>query len=358
LEAKQMSEVEKGKRTLSEIFNQPAAWAEIIELVEAKAEDLLELADGVNEVIFTGCGSALNVSLVLAPTFQHFTGLRARAVPAAEMVFFAETVLTRNGDYLVVPISRSGETTETVMACESAQSRGIKTLAITCYAESWLAQEATESLVLAPANEKSVVTTQSLTSMILCGQAVAAIVSGSADYLAQLESLPRVGRQVVEKYRELGCEIAGNEGITKFAFVGNGPYWGLARECQLKVKEMVLLPSDAYPLFDYRHGPKSNVDEDMLVTVLMSDSARREEITFLKDMKYLGGNTLAICDEAGQEIEQVTDYLVEVHSGLPEFARDILYMPPVHFMAYYKSLLRGQDPDNPANLTYWVELPE
>lgn len=353
-----MSEAEKGKHTLPEIVNQPAAWAEIIKLVEAKAESLLKLADGVDGVVFTGCGSALNVSFTLAPTFQHFTGIKARAVPAAEIVFFPETVFAGNGNCLVVPISRSGKTTETVLACKSVHSRGMKTLSITCYPESWLARKAAETLVLEPADEKSVVTTQSLTGMVLCGQVVTALISGNADYLAQLKSLPQIGHQVVEKYHNLGREMAENEGITKFAFVGNGPYFGLARECQLKIKEMVLLPSDAYPLLDYRHGPKSNVDESMLVAVLMSDSAGREEITFLKDMKGLNGNILTICDKANQEIKKVTDYLVEVNSGLPEFARDILYILPVHFMAYYKSLLRGQDPDNPANLTYWVELSE
>ena len=351
-----VSEAERGAHTRSEILNQPRAWVEVMALVEAQARELRQLLRGVDEVVFTGCGSALNVSYVLAPTFQHFTELKASAVPAAEVVFFSETVFAGDGDYLLVPISRSGETTETVKACELAQSRGMRTLSITCRRHSWLAQQATESLILEPADERSVVTTQSLTSMVLCGQVMTAILSGEAEYLAQLKTLPPQGRWVIERYGDLGREIAQREEITRFAFVGSGPYWGLARECQLKVKEMVLLPSDAYPLFDYRHGPKSNVDEHMLVTVLMSDRAQREEITFIKDMKELNGKVLAICDQADGEIEGIADYLVEVESGLPEFARDILYMPPVHFLAYFKSLLRGQDPDHPANLTYWVEL--
>jgi glucosamine--fructose-6-phosphate aminotransferase (isomerizing) len=352
------AEVEKGKHTLPEIINQPVAWVETIELVQAKTRSLLKLVDDVDEVVFTGCGSALNVSLTLAPTFQHFTGIKARAIPAADVVFFPETIFTRNGNYLVVLISRSGETTETVMAYESVQARGMKTLSITCYPESRLAQKATESLVLEPAIEKSVVTTQSLTSMVLCGQVMTALISENTEYLGQLKSLPMMGRYVVEKYHTLGREIGENGRLTKLAFVGSGPYFGLARECQLKVKEMALLPSDAYPLFDYRHGPKSNVDESMLVTVLLSDSARAEEVAFVREMKDLHGNTLTICDMSDSEVKRVTDYLVEVNSDLPEFARGILYMPPVQFMAYYKSLLLGQDPDNPANLTYWVELSE
>jgi len=351
-----MERTEKGKHTFSEILNQPAAWEETINQVEAKADKIKDLVEGVDQVIFTGCGSALNVSYAFAPTFQNFTGIKTRVAPAADINFFPDTVFASDGNALVVPISRSGSTTETVAACESARSRGVKTLSITCYPDSQLAQMATQTCVLEAANEKSVTTTQSLTSMILCGQVISAIVSNRSDYLKQIRSLPAIGRHVLERYHDLGGTIAANEAITKFAFVGNGPFYGLARECQLKIKEMVLLPSDSYPVLDFRHGPKSNVDEHMLITLLMSDSAREEEILFLKEMKDLGGVILTLCDKSDPEIRRVTDYLVEIGSGLPEFVRDILYIPPVHFMAYYKSLSRGQDPDNPANLTYWVAL--
>jgi glucosamine--fructose-6-phosphate aminotransferase (isomerizing) len=352
-----MKTTEKGKYTLSEILNQPLAWEETIKLMEAKADRLMQLFEGVDYVVFTGCGSALNVSYAVAPTFQNFTGISTRVAPAADVSFFPNTVFARNGNTLTVSISRSGSTTETVAACESARSRGVKTLSITCYPNSRLAQIATETCVLKAANEKSVTTTQSLTSMVLCGQVISAMVANRASYMEQLRSLPAIGRRVLERYHDLARTIASNEKINKFAFVGNGPFYGLARECQLKIKEMVLLPSDSYPVLDFRHGPKSNADEHMLITLLMSDSAREEEITFLKDMKDLNAVILTLCDEADPEIKSVSDYVVELGTGLPEFARDILYIPPVHFLAYYRSLSQGQDPDKPANLTYWVALP-
>jgi glucosamine--fructose-6-phosphate aminotransferase (isomerizing) len=351
-----MEPTKKGVHTLSEILNQPAAWEETIKQVESRAYSIIDLFGDVDQVVFTGCGSALNVSYAFAPTFQNFTGINTRVAPAADISFFPDTVFPKDGNTLVVPISRSGSTTETTRACETARSRGMKTLSITCYPNSQLAQMATQSCVLEAANEKSVTTTQSLTSMVLCGQVISAIVSNRPGYLEQLRSLPAIGPRVLDRYHDLGRTVAANQAITKFAFVGSGPFYGLARECQLKIKEMVLLPSDSYPVLDFRHGPKSNVDEHMLITLLMSDRARQEEIIFLKDMKDLGGVILTLCDKADPEIESVTDYLVEIGSGLPEFVRDILYIPPIHFVAYYKSLLRGQDPDNPANLTYWVAL--
>jgi glutamine---fructose-6-phosphate transaminase (isomerizing) len=350
-----MSEVAKGRQMLAEILNQPKAWSDTISILLRDPGRLLHLTETVDEVVFTGCGSGLNAGSVIAPTFQQLTGIRARAVPAAELVFFPETVFVEESRYLVVPISRSGSTTETVLARDAAKSRGLPTLAITCYADSPLARESTEAVVLEPANEESVTTTQSLTGMILCGQIMSGLVSRNHEYLEQLQSLSHHGSRVIEKHHQPARAIAEDGNLRKFAFVGNGPYIGVARECQLKIKEMVLLPSDAYPLLDYRHGPKSNVDEHMLVTVFMSDRARRVELEFLAEMKGLGGNLLVICDRAGSDIQAYADYLVEIESGLPEFARSILYLLPVHFLAFYKSLSEGLDPANPVNLSYWVE---
>ena len=343
------------RQMLQEILNQPNAWAETIGIVEGRADRLRELAQGIDEVIFTGCGSGLNAAVAIAPTFQHFTGIRAKAVPAAEIVFFPETVFVSNARPLVVPISRSGATTETVMARDAAKSRGMPTLAITCSPKSPLARQSTEALVLEPANEASVTTTQSLTSMVLSGQLFSGIVSRNTEYLGHLAELPRLGRAVVERSHELGRGIGENGSIARFAFVGSGSLIGLARESQLKIKEMVLLPSDSYPLLDYRHGPKSNVDESMLVTVLTSDRTRSVEGEFISEMKGLKGRLLVICEKSGADITAGADHVAELDSGLPDFARDILYMPPIHFLAYYASIARGQSPASPKNLTYWVE---
>jgi len=346
----------RGVQTLQEIHHQPDAWEHTIRRVGDARAQLLELAEGVDEVIFTGSGSGYNVGMVVAPTFQHFTGIRSRSAPAAELIHFPETVFARETKYLVVPITRSGETTEALGACRSAKERGHRTLAITCHPDCTLVSLTDGALVLTEANEKSVVTTQSLTSMVLCGQVFSALVAGDHQSIEQMKQLPAWGRQRLPVARRLGEEIADVKSLNKFAFVGNGPYLGLARECQLKLKEMVLQPSDAYPLFDFRHGPKSNVDEHMLVTVLASDRAQREETAFLKDMRKLNGRPLVLCDRADGQLAQDADYVFEVGSGLSDFCREILYMPVIHYLAYYRSLALGFDPDNPLHLTYWVDL--
>ena len=349
-----MKPTEGDRRMLEEIRGQPEAWEQTIGIVEAMAGGLQDLVRGSEELLFTGCGSGLNAAEAVAPIFQRFTGIRARAVPAAEIVFFPETVLLPGSRALVVPISRSGATSETVRAREEARRRGLPTLAITCDPQSPLARGSTQAIVLEPAGEQSVTTTRSLTSMVLCGQLLAGIVAGDQEYLGQLRRLPRLGSKVMERFHELGRRIAAETAIRKFAFVGSGSLRGLAREAQLKIKEMVLLPSDSYPLLDYRHGPKSNVDAGMLVTVLTTDRTGGVEEEFLAEMKSLQGRLLVIGEKADAGVAASADYVAAVESGLPDFARDILYLLPVHFLAWYKSLAEGQSPSSPKNLSYWV----
>ena len=156
-------------------------------------------------------------------------------------------------------------------------------------------------------------------------------------------------------FHEIGKIIGHNEYLTKYAFVGNGPFYGVARESQLKVKEMVLLPSDCYPVLDFRHGPQSTVDENMLVTVFLSDNAREDEINFVKDMKALNGIIWVLCKHASDDIDNYSDYVLEVNSDLGDYANEILYLPAVQYMAYYRALLRGLNPDEPRNLAYWID---
>ncbi len=344
-----------GQHTINEILHSSQAWESVITLLDNTAGELAHLAEKNESIVFTGCGSALNVAASVAPMFQQATGLDCRAAPAADVFLFPETVFSSRQSYLVVAISRSGETTETIRAARTATDRGYRTLGVTCFAGSALTAICSQSMVLDAASEKSVVTTQSVTSMVLALQMLAAQVGGDTAKWSELHELPIIAQRLNESYKEIGYRIGLRPDLKKFAFVANGPYRGLAQESQLKVKEMILLPSDNYPLMDFRHGPISNVDRRMLVTVLTSDRGLAEETQLVQDVKAHDGVVWVLTEQAQAGLTQHADYLMELRSGLSEWARAILYLPPIQFMAYYRSLLEKQDPDNPRNLTYWVK---
>lgn len=350
-----MSNYKAGSFIFDEISSQGSAWAEIIPLILNQREAIRELFEGIDAVVFTGCGSGLNASYSAAPLFQILTGIPARSIPAAETYLFPDACLPGGKKHAAVLISRSGRTSEVLRSLDYFRERSFMTLGITCTADSPLAQGSDLCLLLTPVSEQAVATTRSLTGMILAAQLVSAIVAKDASYLDELFRLPEVFIANLEQYHALGKLIGEETRLARFAFVGNGPFFGCARECQLKVKEMTLLPADAYPMFDFRHGPQSNVSPRMLVTALLSDTAPQQEAAFLKDMFALDGIVWGICDKSDVNIKNATHYVLELNSNLSELARLPLYLPAVQYMAYYRALSLDLNPDEPHNLSYWIE---
>jgi glucosamine--fructose-6-phosphate aminotransferase (isomerizing) len=167
--------------TYREILSQFEAWRGVIRECEAKSADLRAIwnAKPFQEVVFTGCGSTYYLSRAAREIFQGRTGLPAQAYPASDLLLFPEICLYPGRTRLLVPISRSGETTETLRAIERFRSRDSNpVIAITCYEESGLAQIATLALVARQAHEQSVAQTRSFAAMLVGVQCLAAILAG------------------------------------------------------------------------------------------------------------------------------------------------------------------------------------
>lgn len=346
----------RGIHTLEEIRTQSACWPEAFAKIEQAGARLEKMWKTAEEIVFAGCGSGLNIACAVAPYAQTISGKTCRAVHASELALNPKSCLNKGRPTLAVVISRSGRTTESVMALQAAKKHGARTVALVCFGDSPMAKAADVALVLATAVEKSVTTTRSFTAMVLAGYYLAAYCGGQMALCRKFKNLPNLARNRMRTFEELGRKISANAAIKKYAFLGTGPFYGLAREAQLKIKEMVLLPSDSYVSLDYQHGPMSNVDRHMLVAILASDSGRKYDLALAANMKKLGGKVLFLCDRAGGGLGDRTDYIMELQAGLPDGIRDVLYMPALQFMAYYKSMAVGCDPDNPRNLSYYVAL--
>lgn len=351
-----IQDTRRGSATIEEIRTQADSWTGTLQRIDGATGRLKILFKDAREILFAGCGSAFNVSHAVAPYFQKISGKICKAVHSSDILLNPEMFIRPDENTIVVVYSRSGSTTESAMAVRKARALGCKTLSIICFADSPMAREAHEAIILEEAKEKSITTTRSLTSMVLSGHYLAALVAENRVLLGQYRTLPGIAINLMEEFEETGKRISKCTEITKYAFLGTGSYYGLAREAQLKIKEMVLLPSDSYVSLDYQHGPMSNVDSNMLVCILVSDTGRKYDLSLLKKMKELGGIVLILCDSGKDGYFDTADYLVELHTGLGDGVRDILYMPVLQFMAYYKSLSTGNDPDNPNNLYYFVEV--
>jgi glucosamine--fructose-6-phosphate aminotransferase (isomerizing) len=349
---------ERGTCTLQEILGQFTSWDATLAGLDEQLPEIQAMLDRwqVAEVACCGCGSTYYLSLACASLLQSLAGLRAQAFPASELWLFPSACQGKAGFDLLLAISRSGETTETLQAVRSHKKRsGSHVLAITCYPDSTLAREASLCLTTRQAEEVSIVQTRSFTSMLVTAHYVAALLAGRPDYLDELRALPALGRRVTEAaYRQI-AEMGRNRAFDKLFFLGSGPNYGLACEGMLKMKESALSHSEAFSFLEFRHGPMSLVDPASLIVGLLSDTACEQERDVLRHMKELGGTTLVLA-ESEQEADSVADVSIGLGSGLGELARSILYLPLLQLLAFHRAMDRGLDPDRPRHLTAAVVL--
>jgi glucosamine--fructose-6-phosphate aminotransferase (isomerizing) len=329
--------------TYNEIKSQTEAWAQALEL--ASAAHLPEAGD-YDHVLFTGCGSTYYLSLAAAALYQELTGCPARAIPAGELVLNAKTVLT-DQKTLLVAVSRSGTTSETLKAVENfkAQKRG-EVMVISNYDRA-LSGLANANIVIPKGQELSVAQTRSFASMYVSACVLCARMAGRNDLVETMDRLPEVGNWVISNYESRAREIGENLDYDRFYFLGSGIRYGLACEVNLKMKEMTLTHSEPFHFLEFRHGPMSMVNHHAVVVGMLSDVNRAHEAKLLAEMKELGGTVMSFGE---------TDADVQFASNLPESVRGVLYLPVLQLMALYRSLAKGLNPDWPNHLTAVVQL--
>lgn len=340
---------DRGKFTRQEILSQPEAWAAALEALAAARCSILDLAPvhRYSQMLFTGCGSTYYLSLAAAALTQELTGLTARAFPASELWLYPHSCYA-DGRTLLVAVSRSGETTETLRACEAFLDAGRGDLVtLSCYEDMPLAKMGALNLVLPSGQEQSVAQTRAFSTLYVGAVAMAALWAGRADLFDALACLPEAGRRVLARAAPLAADLGPDPSLDRFYWLGSGPRYGLAGELSLKMKEMSLSHSEPFHFLEFRHGPKSMVTASALVAGLRSTVNGTQEVAVLEDVRALGGRVLDIA-------ERGTSLCFE--SGLDEAIRDVLYLPVGQSLAFERALARGLDPDRPNHLETVVRL--
>ncbi|MCZ7544900.1 MAG: SIS domain-containing protein [Anaerolineae bacterium] len=350
----------RGAHTIAEILSQPTVWADTLDAALRDGLPALRAlwqARAPDQVIFTGCGSTHYLAMTGAALFQALVGAPAVARPASELALLPDLAFVPNADTLLVAVSRSGTTSETVEAVRVFRERvGGRVVTVTCDSASTLAQQADVSLAADTAQEQSVAQTRSFSSMAVLCQALAAELSGRADP-ALLGRLPGILQGLIDAYHATARALGEDASLERFYFLGSGWLFGIASEAMLKMKEMSLSYSEAFHVLEFRHGPMSMVNDQTLVVGLLSDGARRQETAVLRDMHGHGARILALVeDDPDGALAGWAEAVVRLQSGLPEWARAILYLPVLQLLAYYRAMARGQNPDRPAKLEAVVSL--
>ncbi|MDP2171478.1 MAG: glutamine--fructose-6-phosphate transaminase (isomerizing) [Rhodocyclaceae bacterium] len=354
-----------------EIFEQPQALAATLEMIGGAHElspnlfgvSAPELLADVQSVLIIACGTSYHAGLVARYWIEQIAGLPCTVEVASE---YRYRVSVPHPQQLVVAISQSGETADTLASIRHAKSLGMgRTLAICNVPESAIVRECALRFLTRAGPEIGVASTKAFTTQLatlfllaatLAKQAGRLTAEREAEYLTALRHLP----VAVQKVLTLEPEIAAWAGL--FAdkrhalFLGRGPHYPIALEGALKLKEISYIHAEAYPAGELKHGPLALVDKDMpVISVAPNDSLLEKLKSNLKEVAARGGELYVFAD---------ADSAVEAEPGvhvlrLPEHygaLSPVLHVVPLQLLAYHAALVKGTDVDKPRNLAKSVTV--
>src|SRR5580658_10091917 len=305
---------EQGQYTLNEIFSQPKCWSTCLAKLSASAElrAAVQLASSKAEWIFVGCGTSYYLAQAAASSFNYFNS-PARAVPASDLLLYPALTLQAGRNYIPVVISRSGRTSEAVRAAKMLEKdHNRRTIAITCADGQPLESTCSVTLKLLDADEQSTVMTRSFTSMLLGLQYLAAIVTGNDAYRRALIELPQQVEPLLADIPQRLRLFAESRSFSDFVFLAQGPLFGIASECMLKVTESSSSYAQVFHSLEFRHGPKSIVSAETMIMFLISETSYDAEVELLEEMKNLGAMTMVVANRLESRARHASDFAIEL----------------------------------------------
>ena len=343
--------------TKREILSHPAALAGALAAVERQAEALLGLwrRRTYRRVMFTGCGSTHYLSLGAARVFEDLTGVPSRGIPAGEFLLCPSLIPHASaGPTLLVAVSRSGTTSETVRAAAAFAKAGAgDVVAITAQPGDGPRDLANVLVNIPEAKEESVAQTRAFSAMWLAACMLAALISGDDRLQAELRKAPGWSAKIIDAAKDRAMALGADLSFDRIYYLGSGHRYGLASEGGLKMKEMTLTHAEPFHFLEFRHGPKSMVTESTLIAALVSDDADGREAAVLKEVQGLGAHLFVLGERAS---DAFGDHGISFHSGLGEIGRSVLFLPPLQLLALGRAAAKGLNPDQPKNLSAVVYL--
>ncbi len=354
---------------LKEIHEQPRAIRDTLHSVMTDGElDLSALGlttqqmQAVSQICVVACGSAWHVGQVAQYVFEDLARIPVRVELASEFRY-RNAPLDPNA--LVIVISQSGETADSLAALREAKNRGIRTLAIVNVVGSSIAREADTVFYTLAGPEIAVATTKAYSTQLVACYALA-LAFGKAkgtiapetytDLLAQLQILPdQVGRVLEERIHLQ--ELAGQFRDARDAFfIGRGLDYAVSLEGSLKMKEISYIHSEAYAAGELKHGSISLVEPGTLVVGIMTQQALLEKtLSNLVECKSRGACLIGVMGEGSRAMADAFDACVFIPDTDPHFAPSLAVVP-LQLLGYYVSLARGLDVDKPRNLAKSVTV--
>lgn len=339
---------------LKEIMEEPVVLEKTLAPFVENLELLPDLSE-YEEVHIVACGSAMYAGLIGKTLLEEKAQVRVYCEVASEYRY-KRVFYDRNS--LVILISQSGETADTIAAMRKAKEANVDTLAIVNVKSSTIARESDKQIFIEAGPEIAVATTKayilqaSILSLLSYKTALAKGLTSDWDILDEVKRLPRMVKEVIDKredYLRIAKEIYQDEDIF---FIGRKIDYAISMEGSLKLKEVSYIHSEAYQAGELKHGTISLIDKGMPVFAIITDSEIKDKtISNIEEVKSRGAKTIIVSND------KITGYDLEIIvPKISDYFQPILVVPCLQLIAYEVAKLRGCDIDKPKNLAKSVTV--
>ncbi len=355
---------------LKEIFEQPESVANTLRghLLEEQGTsrlDGLNLSDdelrSFDRVVITACGTSWHAGLIGEYILEDLARIPVDVEYASEFRYRNPVVNERT---LVIAISQSGETADTLAAVREAKARGARTIGLVNVVASSIAREVQGGTYLRAGPEVGVASTKAFSCQVaalaLVGLRLARLRGMSLlegrEFIHALRGLPDLIRQVLDQASQVETLIDLFAGVDNALYLGRGVNFPVALEGALKLKEISYIHAEGYPAAEMKHGPIALIDENMpVVFIAPRDAVHAKIVSNIEEVKARGGRVIALATEGDQDIARLADAVFTI-PVTHDLLSPILTSVPLQLLAYHVAVRRGCNVDQPRNLAKSVTV--
>ena len=355
---------------LKEIFEQPKSLTTCMggrldiangRVVLGGISSYLRKMTGTKRLILTACGTAFHAGLVGEFLFEKLARIPTEVEYASEFRYRNPII---EESTVVISISQSGETADTLAAIEQAKERGADVLGIVNVVGSTIARTTDAGIYLHVGPEIGVASTKAFTAQVSV-LAMIAIELGrrrhvssheAAEYIEELSRIPEKVEQVLEQSEHIKQIASANINKENWLFLGRGFNYPVALEGALKLKEISYIHAEGLPAAEMKHGPIALIVDQMPVVFIATQGPQYDKIIGnIAEVRARGGKTIIVATQGDENIKQFADHLITV-PDVPELLQPIVTVIPLQLLAYHAAVLRGHDVDKPRNLAKSVTV--
>jgi len=346
---------------LKEIYEQPVGVKRTVMMTEKQMQGVLEILENANDIYLVAAGTSFYASLHGQYAFSVY-GFKSRAIIASE--FIEEVGSFIDEDDVIIGVSQSGETADTLKALRHGKDKGARILAVTNVVGSAITRLADKVIIMGAGPEIGVAATKTFTSQVAVLNYILLEWAKEHGYDVELlldklrnrvpEDMEATIRETDEAAKQL-VEMIHKKGNAYY--LGRGLGLPIALEGALKMKEIAYLHAEGYPAGESKHGPIALVEPGFpIIAVVLKDAVYDKMHIAIEEMKSRGGYIISVCEKSDDKTKKLSNFYFDVPTGYSNILAPLVYIIPLQLLAYRTAVKRGCDPDKPRNLAKSVTV--